>query len=110
MKHSKQASSYSGWWFLLSGLPLIIYPGVFVASIMSIAASPASGGGEFSLLLLVSQVFLYGSLLYPVAFIVALVLFFVLKSPKAKKRCVLFPFLYLLLLLILLTTWWMMDV
>lgn len=85
--------------FLLSGIPLMAYPAIFVANIMSIAAYGSDEGA------LATQVFsicfLISSLVYPVVFILAIVLFW----KTGQARYVYWPFFYLGLIAIFLLGW-----
>jgi len=55
-------------WLILGGLPLMIYPFLLVANVMSLAGNPSSE--PVSLVVqLASQGFLWGSTLYPLVYI-----------------------------------------
>lgn len=89
-----------GFHFFITGLPLLIYPFVFVASIMGLAGNP-DGAGFLNLIVALS--FLWLSLLYPVAFIVCVIGFF--KSKKYKTHFVLSSYGYIILCVLLFFLW-----
>lgn len=56
----------------LAAWPLVIYPGVFMAGIMGLAAEPNSEANPLTVL--VATAFMWASLLYPIGYIAALVI------------------------------------
>ena len=53
--------------FVLSLLPLVIYPGILMAGIMGLAAERRGGASGSALVETVAKAFLYLSMLYPAA-------------------------------------------
>lgn len=89
--------------FIGSGLPLIAYPFVAMASLMSLAAEAPSSAE--TLLLIISSAFLWGSLLYPLIYILSVITFFIVKSEKKKKLCAFIPYAHLGLVFLLFLSW-----
>lgn len=80
----KTKAKHKGWYhFIITGLPFIIYPFVFIASIMSLAGNPDSGISFISTVIALS--FLWLSLLYPFAYGITLI-GFLLSTTKKKKK------------------------
>lgn len=71
---SNVLSHWSGFIFILTALPLIIYPGVFIAGVMSLAAEPNSAVNLISIM--AAKSFIYSSLLYPVGYLISLVVWY----------------------------------
>ncbi len=90
--------------FIISGVPLLAYPMVLMASIMSFAGFDATQT-EGGLLLIVAMSFLVLSMLYPVIYLTSLVGSIVIKSPKWKDVCVAVPYLSLVLTVVLFFVW-----
>ena len=89
--------------FILSGLPLIVYPAVLMASVMSLAGGVS--GEEQLYLVVIVYGFLIGSLLYPLVYIGTLIAYFIMKDTERKALFVKIPFIYLGLCIVLLTLW-----
>lgn len=95
------------WHFIVTALPLLIYPFVFIASIMSLAGGLT---GEESFLLIVSaQLFLWTSLCYPLVYGVAM-LGAIITDNKARKRWIYLPYWYLMSCIMFFILWWMLSV
>jgi len=91
---------------VLAGLPLIIYPAVFIAGVMGLAAKDS--GSEVSLILIIiSKLFLLSSLLYPVVYVYAgkLVKKAAAESDANEILYAAIPCGYLLMLCILYWVW-----
>lgn len=84
---------------ILGGLPLLLYPFVFLAGVMSLGGHRT--GDEPLLLMAVAYVCVLGSLVYPVVYGCCLVATFV-KKKQAKERAALWmsvvPLVFLVLL------------
>jgi hypothetical protein len=89
--------------FILSGLPLIVYPAVLMASVMSLAGGVS--GEEPVYLVIIVYGFLIGSLLYPLVYIGSLIAYFIVKDIERKALFVKIPFLYLGFCIVLLILW-----
>ncbi|MDY0168588.1 MAG: hypothetical protein RBS80_18715 [Thermoguttaceae bacterium] len=94
----------------LGALPLLIYPFVLLASVMSLAGHRS--GNEPALLVLVIKSFLLGSIAYPLVYLVCLAL---AVAKAAKNGCTvalwygLGPLVYLLFLVGLMGIWFAME-
>jgi hypothetical protein len=91
---------------VLGGIPLLVYPMVFLAGIMSLAGE-RSGGEGFGLVV-VSNAFLLGSMAYPAVWIFALVSSFRAKRLKLEKHhswITALPLIYLFGLFLLFNLW-----
>ena len=64
----------------VSGLPLLIYPFILLANVMSFAGHKT--GNEPAILVFVSSAFLWASTLYPIPY----VFFFLRAKSESKKR------------------------
>lgn len=93
--------------FILSGLPLIFYPAVLMASVMSLAGNVA--GDEPLMLMVVVYSFLILSLLYPLAYIGSLLGFFLSKDTGRKTLFIRIPYAHLGLCILLLVLWVLMG-
>jgi hypothetical protein len=93
-------------YLVLGDLPLLLYPFVVIAGVMSLAGHVS--GDEPLLLLAVARSFIWGSLAYPAVYIPCLVVACALKQnrKKAALRFSVAPVLYLLALIALLGVWW----
>jgi hypothetical protein len=81
--------------FVLSGIPLVIYPFVFIASVMGLAGYRTPGPLKLSEIM--AYMFYILTIVYPVVYIVSYLLYF-----KENKRMVVFiPYIYLLICIIL---------
>ena len=89
--------------FIVSALPLLIYPAVLMASVMSLAGGVS--GEEPAYLVAIVYGFLIGSLLYPLVYIGSLIAYFIVKDIERKALFVKIPFLYLAFCIILLILW-----
>jgi hypothetical protein len=94
---------------VLGGIPLLIYPSVLLASLMSLAGH-RSGNEPVSLMIVVYS-FLLGSLAYPVVYIVCVI--YALGQAGTRERAALWfaagPLGYLLLLVGLMVLWGGME-
>lgn len=90
--------------FVIAGLPLIAYPLVFMANVMSLAGH--STGNESFWLVLVSNCFLIGTTVYPLVFGLSLIFFFTFKM---KLTISLIPLGYLVLLFLLFQLWGFLE-
>lgn len=75
--------------FVLGGIPLLIYPFVLLANIMSLAAEGAAN--EKFLIQFVMKTFMFISASYPFTYIVCLILY---KSDKKYGRLLYQSFIY----------------
>jgi hypothetical protein len=89
--------------FIVSALPLLIYPAVLMASVMSLAGNVS--GEEPLYLVVIVYGFLVGSLLYPLVYIASLIAYFIVKDVKRKALFVKIPFLYIGFCIVLLILW-----
>ena len=90
----------------LGALPLLIYPYVFLGSMMGLMGHRT--GDEPALLLLVAYSFLLGSIAYPAVYVICVVLAIVKVKSNESKAALYFgigPLGYLLLLLGLWALW-----
>jgi hypothetical protein len=92
----------------LGGIPLIIYPFILLAGVMSLAGSPS---GASVLLTLVVFLFLIGSIAYPAVYFPCLI---VSKKEWKKEDGIhlkysAVPLIYLCGLAILMSLWMMLD-
>ncbi|MCH8519290.1 MAG: hypothetical protein LAT82_00870 [Nanoarchaeota archaeon] len=90
--------------FIVSGSLLLIYPLVFIAGIMSLAAV---GGESFDLNALVATLFLILSMSYPITYFASL-LTYVLKKNKSNNLEVLLisaPYIHLALTVVFSIIW-----
>jgi hypothetical protein len=103
---------YRFWiWLLLGAAPLLIYPIVLLANVMSLAAQPSSQPVPI-LLQLSSKAFLWSSTLYPIVY-----LYYARKAIANSKQgdsrtavtMSLLPLVYLILVLIFLCAWFATD-
>lgn len=92
---------------ILGALPLLIYPMIFMASIMSLAAIRA--GDEISLLMLASNGFLLTSLAYPLVYFISLFGTIIQKNKDNAKRWSLIPLKYLLIVIVLMLLWMLTE-
>jgi hypothetical protein len=95
-------------WLVIGGLPLLIYPALLIANIMSLAAKPAPNDHAPILLYLFANAFLWGSTLYPVVYVFsASTAIAVLKkgNPNKASLVALLPLLYLALVLAAMAGW-----
>ena len=87
---------------LVSLLPLLVYPFVLIANIMSFAAGDVQ---ETPLLLTIaSKGFLYASTFYPISVLVALVFHFINKKGKLSYIPLL-PYAHLMIIALLMVMW-----
>jgi hypothetical protein len=99
---------YRYWvWLAIGGLPLLIYPFILLANIMSLAATPSPKPVPI-LLWLFSKAFLWGSTLYPAVYVFC----GILAIAKSQQRhyhwastVALLPLLYLVLVLAAMAGW-----
>ncbi|MEO3946073.1 hypothetical protein [Gorillibacterium sp. CAU 1737] len=83
-----------------SGLPLVIYPFILIANVMSLAA-PTNGQG--GMLLFISRAFLILTTIYPISYFGCLILFYALKKQTLLVAGI--PYLHLTLIAILFFLW-----
>ena len=94
-------------WLALGGIPLLIYPFLMVANVMSLAAEPPQYPVSLALRLS-SQGFLWSSTLYPLVYIGCAIMSLVQwhrQNGHAAQRYALTPVLYLLGVVALLLLW-----
>ncbi len=86
---------------LLGAVPLLIYPFVLLAGVMSLAAGRT--GNEPVLLMVVGYSFLLGSIAYPAVYVICTVLAFVKESKNRTMPtyCAAAPLVYLLVIVAL---------
>ena len=94
--------------YIISGLVLIIYPFVFIAGIMSLAAF---GGAEFGIDSIIALCFLLLSMLYPVTYFASLITYLVQKnfSHTSKLLIMSAPYIHLCLAVVFFTLWMMVG-
>ena len=94
---------------ILGALPLLIYPFVAVASLMSLAGHTT--GREPVMLMAVARRFQITSLLYPVVYLCALITALAIRKRKEvmAARIALIPLLYIALEIPLFTGWIVLD-
>ena len=105
MKHS--------FWLTLivTGAPLIVYPFILLANVMSLAGSPSSSPVSPALRL-ASQAFLWSATLYPIAYVYSLQKCIQLSRDgkfSSARRVSQIPLFYLLVVAILLWAWQRAD-
>lgn len=85
--------------FIISGLPLLIYPFIMLANIMSFAGhhSPDETVGQ----LFAAYAFLISSTLYPIPYIASIIMY----RKTQKKFFLALPYLYLALVILLALNW-----
>lgn len=90
---------------IVGALPLLVYPAVFLASIMSLAGHKT--GREPALQMLVARSFQISTLLYPVVYIVALIAALLLRNRAADLagKVATLPLWYLGLIVLLFIAW-----
>jgi hypothetical protein len=94
-------------WLILGGLPLMIYPFLLVANIMSLAGNPSSDPASL-VVQLASQGFLWGSTLYPLVYILCALIAVVCsfgESDHIAVRFALIPIVYLAAVIICFLLW-----
>jgi hypothetical protein len=99
------------YWILLilAGLPLALYPFIFLANIMSMAGHPSPDPTPL-VLRLTANAFLWSSMLYPVVYIGCVVLAIALSaagSTSTAEKMSLLPLLYLALVVAFFCGWMM---
>lgn len=77
--------------FVLSGMPLVFYPVVFIASIMGLAGHRTPGPLKFIEIL--AYMFYIATIIYPAIYIVSCLLYF----KGNKKKSIFIPYIYLLI-------------
>lgn len=87
--------------FIIGGLPLLIYPFVMLANIMSLAGFAEYGNKNISLVIFV--LFLISTSTYPLTYIVCLLSFF--KKGIGKIIIPIIPLLHILLIVLLYNLW-----
>ena len=94
--------------YVVSGLVLIIYPFVFIAGIMSLAAF---GGGEFGIDAIIALCFLLLSMLYPVTYFVSLIIYLVQKNFSQTSKLVVIsaPYIHLCLAVLFFILWMLVS-
>jgi hypothetical protein len=99
--------TYRIWfWLAIAGAPLIIYPVVLVANIMSLGAEPPIQPPPLALRL-TSQGFLWGSTVYPIIYLSCAVPAIIQRvaKPKLALNLAALPLLYLTILAALFCGW-----
>lgn len=103
----KRASTFL---FVLEALPLIIYPVVLLADLMTFSGHVT--GGESPGLLITVYAFVFGSMVYPVVYVACVILAYARmrenKLPAAMRFSVA-PLAYLALLVALIVLWVELD-
>lgn len=89
--------------FIIGSLPLFIYPLVLIANIMSIAGE--SSGDTPIILSIVFFSFIFFSTIYPLTYILGLILFII----KQRYIFAILPLLHLLITLMLYIAWGAVD-
>jgi mannitol-specific phosphotransferase system IIBC component len=87
--------------FMLGGIPLLLYPFVLLADIMSIAGERT--GNENVFLIIIVGLFLFLSSSYPISYSVCLVLYL-----KNKNRCIwapIFPLIHVVVVVLVGYLW-----
>lgn len=94
---------------LLGALPLLVYPFVAIASVMSLAGYRT--GTEPMLRMLVARAFQITSLLYPVVYLGSLIAALSLKKADeaAARKVTTIPFWFLLLIVAAFFGWMLLD-
>ena len=87
--------------FIVAALPILIYPAVFIANVMSLAGH---GSEEASFILQVSsKAFMYSSLVYPLVYLASLILYW-----KNKRQLYInLPYYLLIFILFSLMIWYL---
>ncbi|MBI9100038.1 MAG: hypothetical protein JEY91_16270 [Spirochaetaceae bacterium] len=89
--------------FILFGLPLIVYPFVFLANIMSLASYKT--GNEPLFLKFISGLFLMSSTLYPLSYLIPLVKYL----KKKNYFLILIPIIHLIIVILSFIGWMKLD-
>ena len=90
---------------VLGALPLLVYPGILVAGVMSLAGHRT--GNEPALQMAIAQTFLWGTIAYPLVYFPCLVFALVMRKrrERAALRASTIPFQFLALLAVSLGAW-----
>ncbi len=95
---------------LLAGLPLVIYPVLLIANVMSLAGYQSTSAG--AMVTIVSLGFFFTSTIYPVVYITSIIGYFISSRKKSalwKRRFVIIPFVALAIQLVMLGLWVLVD-
>lgn len=103
----EKVQTITGKKFILLGLPLLIYPVVFIVSMMSLAAENSSE--RLMLLVIVVKLFLWGSLLYPLVYIICLISFYSTKNEIKQRLSIKIAQSYLYACIALFFAWIFLD-